>query len=211
MPADVALLRCSTDAQDLAHQRAAALRWGQANGVELEIREEPATSGCAARRPVLEQLLADARAGRVRLIWVRELSRLGRSLLGVVQVLDELHRLGVRLVSAKEGVDYSTPHGRFVAQVMASFAELERETIRERTRSGMAAARARGVRIGRPRLQWRDEELEDLRALRAQGVPWTRIHRDGLVKVFQLVDGEERAVVPSPRAMKRALAEAGAA
>lgn len=211
MPSHVALLRCSTDTQDLAHQRQAAARWAAANGVELEFREEPATSGCAKRRPVLEQLLRDARAGRVELIWVREISRLGRSMLAVVQVLDELQRIGVRLVSAKEGIDYSTAHGRFLAQVMASFAELEREVIRERVTSGMRAAKERGVHCGRPRLQWRDEEIEELRALRAAGVPWERIRSEGLVKVFRVENGEERPVVPSARAMRRALAAAGGA
>jgi DNA invertase Pin-like site-specific DNA recombinase len=64
--------------------------------------------------------------------------------------LDEFRSLGIDFISIHEGVDTSTPNGRLIVGIFASIAEFERELIRDRVRSGLAAARAKGKRIGRP-------------------------------------------------------------
>lgn len=202
----IALLRCSTNHQDLDHQRRAAETWAHFAGADLEVIEEHGISGAAARRPGLDELLARVRRGGVDAVWVLELSRLGRSQVQVLQVTQELDRLGVRLVVQALGLDTSSPAGRLVLGVMAALSEFEREAIRERVRSGMRAAKARGVQVGRPRLQWTEDDVAELRALRAAGHSFAAIRRDGLLKVFRRHGADVVAVVPSEGAMREALA-----
>jgi len=92
-----------------------------------------------------------------------------------VNALCEFDALGIQFVSLHEGVDTSTPNGRLVFGIFASIAEFERELIHERVRSGLAAARAHGKRIGRPR---RVVDATRIAALRAQGLPWREIARE---------------------------------
>jgi len=89
-----------------------------------------------------------------------------------VNALKEFHALGIEFVSIYEGADTSTPNGRLVFGMFATIAEFERELIRERVRSGIAAARAQGKRIGRPR---RDVDAAKVAELRSQGWSWAEI------------------------------------
>jgi len=98
--------------------------------------------------------------------------RFARSLRQLVNALCEFDALGIQFVSLHEGVDTSTPNGRLVFGIFASIAEFERELIRERVRSGLAAARARGKRLGRPQ---RAVDSEKIAALRALGLSWRAI------------------------------------
>ena len=84
----------------------------------------------------------------------------------LVSALCEFDSLGIHFVSLHEGVDTSTPNGRLVFGIFASIAEFERELIRGRVRSGLAAARLRGKRLGRPRLAI---DAAKATSLRAQG------------------------------------------
>ncbi len=119
-----------------------------------EILEEYTDTGyCGAResRPALDRLMADARRRRVDAVLVWRFDRFARSLRQLVNALEEFRALGIDFVSLREGVDTSTPNGRLVFGIFASIAEFERELIRDRVRSGLAAARARGTKLGRPR------------------------------------------------------------
>src|SRR4029453_8076575 len=111
-------------------------------------------SGTSTRPPGLGRLLADPHAPRIDVVAVWKLDRLGRSLVHLVQVIDELLGKGIHLVFAVERhMDSPTPQGRLLPNIFASVAEYERELIRERVRVGQARARAKGVRFGRrPRL-----------------------------------------------------------
>lgn len=100
-------------------------------------------------RPVLDALLTQMRSGD-RLI-ISSLDRLGRSTLDVIGKIELLTKRGVVLICLREGVDYSTPAGRLVLQVLASCAELERNLISARTKAALTAAKARGVKLGTPR------------------------------------------------------------
>lgn len=162
----IALVRVSTDAQSLDRQEDAARAWAASNGYSVEIVAEK-VSGCAKKRPGLEEVLARCRKASTRpdAVWVAELSRVGRSLVGVVQVLSELDSLGVRVVVAGAGIDYGGAAGRLQASIIAAFAEYERELIRERTRDGLAAARARGVKLGKRPDEWDAEAESELRRM----------------------------------------------
>jgi len=92
-----------------------------------------------------------------------------------INALAEFEALGIQFVSLHEGVDTSTPNGRLIFGIFASIAEFERELIRDRVRSGIAAARARGKRLGRPR---RQVDVSRIAALRAEGLSWRDVGRE---------------------------------
>ncbi|MGH9253499.1 MAG: recombinase family protein [Vicinamibacterales bacterium] len=131
-------------------------------------------SGAKVRRPQLDQLLAGCRKRRFDAVIVYRFDRFARSLSLLVNALGEFDALGIQFVSLHEGVDTSTPNGRLVFGIFASIAEFERELIRDRVRSGIAAARARGQRLGRPR---RDVDGAQVAALRAEGRSWRDVGR----------------------------------
>lgn len=134
------------DAQVDALRRYAASREGYA----LVEFSDHAISGRKDRRPGLDALLAACRRGEVQVVVVAALDRLARSLSHLARLGEELGALGVELVSLRESIDTRTPTGRAMFGMCATFAALEADLIRERTTQGLAAARRRGVRLGRP-------------------------------------------------------------
>lgn len=121
-------------------------------------------SGAKDRRPALDRLMADAKRRKFDGVIVYRYDRFARSLRHLVNALEEFRALGIDFVSLHEGVDTSTPNGRLVFGIFASIAEFERELIRQRVKSGLAAAKAQGVRLGRPpMLTVKPEEVRRLR------------------------------------------------
>lgn len=154
--------RVSTDDQSLALQVDALV----AAGCEQIFRDE-GVSGARKSRPALDQLLATARSGDVIVAW--RLDRLGRSLSHLIDLISALRKRGVAFVSLCEAIDTDTASGRLLFHMMGALAEFERALISERTRAGVAAARIRGSKLGRPkRLCSRD--VEAARALLTNGV-----------------------------------------
>lgn len=98
--------------------------------------------------------------------------RFARSLRQLVNAMEEFRALPIEFVSLHQGVNTSTPKGRLVFGVFASIAEFERDLIRDRVRSGIESARARGKRLGRPRLI---VDAERIVSLRNQGHSWAQI------------------------------------
>ena len=99
-------------------------------------------------RPDGRRLIVDAKAGEFGTVLVSKLDRLGRSLLVIVDAHDRLQEAGVALRSGREPIDTSNPSGRLIFQMLASFAEYERETIRERTQAGQRRAFKNGRHMG---------------------------------------------------------------
>ena len=129
-------------------------------------------SGSKEHRPALDRLLSDCRKRRVDAVVVYRYDRFARSVRQLVNALEEFRSLGIDFVSLHEGVDTSTPNGRLVFGIFASIAEFERELIRDRVRSGLAAAKARGRQLGRPRVAVDESRIAELRA---QGRGWKAI------------------------------------
>jgi DNA invertase Pin-like site-specific DNA recombinase len=98
--------------------------------------------------------------------------RFARSLRQLVNALEEFRALGIDFVSLHEGVDTSTPNGRLVFGIFASIAEFERELIRDRVRSGLAAAKAKGKKLGRPSVV---VDAPRIASLRRAGASWAEI------------------------------------
>ena len=137
--------RVSTEEQNLDLQRQAL----ETEGCEL-IHEDKA-SGTLNGRKGLREAVEGCGSGDVLVVW--KLDRLGRSLLDLVGLVEDLKARGVGLkVLTGQGatVDTTRPEGRMIFGILATLAEFERELIRERTRAGMAAAKRRGIRVGRP-------------------------------------------------------------
>ncbi len=109
-------------------------------------------SGSKEHRPALDRLLSDCRKRLVDAVVVYRYDRFARSVRQLVNALEDFRSLGIDFISLHEGVDTSTPNGRLVFGIFASIAEFERELIRDRVRSGLAAAKARGKQLGRPRV-----------------------------------------------------------
>ena len=153
--------RVSTDDQDPAAQIDAL----KAEGCDPIFVEH--ASGATMQRP--EWQACNRGLGKGDTLMVVRIDRLGRSLADLVSTLDDLAARGVRFCSLTEGIDTSTPIGRMVYQLAASFAEYERALIRERTCAGIdAAAAPAGRGIGRPPALT-NEQREFARRLRSQG------------------------------------------
>ena len=132
-------------------------------------------SGAKSSRPALDAMLADARRGKFRVLLVWRLDRLGRSLAHLVRLLEDLRAWNVELVSFSEGLDFTTATGKLMFQLLSAFGEFERECIRERVRAGLRNARAKGKRIGRPRVK---VDALKIASFRAAGHSWPRIARE---------------------------------
>lgn len=134
-------------------QRAAVeghIRGQAGNGwVALETRyDDGGFSGATTDRPAFKQLMKDIDAGEVDVVAVYRLDRLSRSLLDYSQLQAFLDKKGVAFISVTEQFETSTPMGRMVLNLLANFAQFERETIAQRTRDKMGAARRRGMWTG---------------------------------------------------------------
>jgi DNA invertase Pin-like site-specific DNA recombinase len=121
-------------------------------------------SGAKESRPALNRLMADAKQRRFDLVAVWKIDRFGRSLKHLVNALAELESLGVAFVSLKDSLDLTTASGRLLFQLVAAMAEFERSLIQERVRAGIRNARAKGRRLGRPRLKVDHGRIARLRA-----------------------------------------------
>lgn len=111
---------------------------------EADIYYETA-SGASKRRPQFDAMMKDAREGDIVVVW--KLDRLGRTVLGVLDTIKRLNEKGARFLCLTQSIDTTTPAGRFMLHALAAVAELERELGLERTRAGLARAKAEG-RLG---------------------------------------------------------------
>jgi DNA invertase Pin-like site-specific DNA recombinase len=133
--------RVSTDDQNMNLQRDAL----KAAGCKKIV--EDTASGGKVKRDGLERVREMLRKGDVLAVW--RLDRLGRSLKHLIELMAELDGEGIGFQSTTEAIDTTTPGGRLVFHIFAALAEFERNLIRERTRAGLEAARARGRKGGR--------------------------------------------------------------
>lgn len=191
-------LRTSTGKQDGAAQRdqlqraVGVLKWSA-----VEWYEDRGESGKKASRPALDKLLTEVRAGKVTHLLVYRLDRLGRSMVEVCLLIEQLSKAGVRIHSLREGIlENETPMGRAMIQLCATFAEMEHGIIAERVKSGIERARKNGTRsgraFGRPLKDIPAEVLARARRYRKSGASWREIAVALKVKVRTLRDRLEK-------------------
>ena len=131
-------------------QRAALEAEAQRRGWTLEIATDAGLTGKNMRRPALADALDRLDRGEVDVLVSAKLDRVSRSVADFARLLERANSRGWRLVLLDLGVDTSTPAGEFVANTIANSAQYEGRLIGQRTREGLAAKRAAGVRLGRP-------------------------------------------------------------
>lgn len=129
-------------------------------------------SGKTSDRPGLKKVLRTLSEGDTLVVW--KLDRLGRSMRHLVTLIEDLRGRGVNFRSLTDSIDTSTPMGRFFFHVMGALAEMERELIVERTRAGLAVARAQG-RIGGRRPKLSEDEWAQIGRLLAAGETRKRV------------------------------------
>jgi len=166
-----AYLRVSTGGQDLDQQKLAILDYARRHRTPIaDFVEMHGSAGSPAQRQQLLALIDTLQPGD-RLI-VSELSRLGRSLNQILQIVDRLIDKGVRLVAIKESIRFEGKQNlqtKAMIALFGLFAEVERDLIAERTKEGLAAAKAKGKQLGRPKgvlgkskLDGKEEEIKRL-------------------------------------------------
>ena len=138
----VGYCRVSTTDQSIDLQKSALMK----AGCDV-IFEDHGVSGTRLNRPGYQQAISALNAGDTLVVW--RLDRLARSLLDLVDMITSLHARGIAFQSLCEHIDISSAYGEFVLHVLGAVAHFERALIVERTRAGMEAAKARGVKIGR--------------------------------------------------------------
>src|SRR5438309_2429752 len=146
--------RVSTDAQSHASQLREVRAYVRRRWPKAEVMEYlDKASGARFSRSGLDALMTDVRQGRVNVLAVYKLDRLGRSLQHLAQLISEFETHRTALVATSQGIDTSdsNPAGRLQMHVLAAVAEFEKSVIVERINAGLAAARERGATLGRPR------------------------------------------------------------
>ncbi len=178
--------RVSTADQSCARQERDLTAFAARAGYEVIATFKETGSGVKADRLERRKVLALAQAHHIDAVLVTELSRWGRSTTDLLATLKELQARRVSVIALNGmAFDLSTPHGRMIATVLAGIAEFERELTQERIRSGIAAAKARGKRLGRqPGQRPKSDRLAPkVLALIAQGRSYRLIGREvGLSK-----------------------------
>jgi DNA invertase Pin-like site-specific DNA recombinase len=138
----VGYARVSTEEQKLDLQLDALQRRGC-----IQVYQDLGASGSLRARPGLDQCLGELRSGDILVVW--RLDRLGRSLQHLLEIVTDLQTRGVGLISLTENIDTTSASGRLIFSIFGALAEYERQMIQERVKAGIAAAKDRGVTMGR--------------------------------------------------------------
>ena len=156
------------------HHERRALMYAEAKGWQVrEVYRLDAVSGKSVMSlPEAQAMLADVRSGRITGLIFSKLARLARNTRELLEFADIFREHGADLISLHESIDTTTPAGRLQLHILAALAEFERARIAERVKAGLALARARGQRLGRPRLSPLPETLPDGLSVREAGALW---------------------------------------
>lgn len=169
-----AYIRVSTDQQTTELQRREILEYCERRGWNVyRIYEDFGLSGTNGNRPALKEMLKDAQTRRFDVVMCWKMDRLFRSLKDLVITLQNLADLQVEFVSLKENIDLTTSSGRLLMQIIGAMGEFEASLIKERVMAGLANARAKGKKLGRPR----HINLEQVHELRNQGMSLGQISK----------------------------------
>jgi DNA invertase Pin-like site-specific DNA recombinase len=204
--------RVSTGDQHLETQLLDLREMAKQRGYEVAHEYTDVISGAKAKRPGLDQLLADARRHRFDIVLVAAFDRVARSVRHFLEVLDELAHLGVEFISLRENIDTGGPLGRAMVVIVGAIAELEKSLIVERVRAGMRRAKLEGRRIGRAPL---DIDRVAVVADRLSGMSLSRVaqkHRISRASVCRLVNesgGLKKLIVPQPGSEQKVVPPTG--
>lgn len=144
---------------------------------ELDIVEEfidHGISGAKEKRPALDRLVKAAWTGKFQAVLVWRFDRFARSVKHLISALENFRSLNIHFISLQEQFDTSTPIGHAMFTIIGAMAQLERDITRDRVKAGLDRARARGIRLGRPKA-WVDPH--EIATLRRAGLSFPQIAR----------------------------------
>ena len=156
-------LRVSTKDQTTDNQRLELERVATAKGWQIVTTYEDQGISVAKgrdKRPAYDLMLKDAVRSKFDVVMAWDVSRLGRSLVNLVQALDDLHANGVDLYLHQQALDTTTPSGKALFQMCGVFSEFEKSMISERVKSGLSRARHNGQELGRPKLSLTSKSVQ---------------------------------------------------
>lgn len=163
----------SNHGQDVGMQTRELREYCERRGFQIvEEYLDEGISGAKDSRPELNRLMADAHRRKFDAVVCWKFDRFARSVSHLLRALETFNSLGIAFVSLSEQVDTTTPAGRMIFTVLGAVAELERSLIAERVRAGLRNARAKGKRLGRPRVA---VDAARIARLRASGASWPTI------------------------------------
>lgn len=168
-------------------------------GLEI-VREyvDHGVSGARARRPGLDQMLADAARGQFQILLVWAFDRVARSVAHFVQVLDQLAHLNIEFISCRENIDTGGPLGRAMVVIVGAIAELERNLIIERVKAGLRRARLEGRHIGRRPLELDRDAIRRDRASGRSLRELAKLHGVSRTTIERVLKGSSRGVPKTP-------------
>jgi len=151
--------------QDPENQLIRLRNFAQSHDWEIYQEYVDYASGAQSQRPALDRMLKDAKGHRFSAILVVRLDRIGRSVLNLHNLLQELNRYKIDLICSDQAeIDTTTPHGKLLFSILGAIAEFELELIRDRTKDGLKRAITQGKRLGRPPAPVKTEDIIKMRA-----------------------------------------------
>lgn len=144
--------RVSTKSQDVEMQLIELRRYCASRGFKIYKEYLDVGSGSRNDRESYNEMLKDAHKHKFQKLLTYRYDRISRSLRELIFLLETFKALNIDFISIHESVDTATPTGTLMFNIISSFAEFEREVIRERVRSGLAKAKEKGIKIGRPKV-----------------------------------------------------------
>ena len=186
-------VRVSTNEQTTENQVRELTEWADRAGHEVvRIYDDNGISGAKGReyRKEFDKLLKGAVRREFDLVAAWSVDRLGRSMGDLIEFLEDLHGAGVDLYLHQQALDTTTPSGKAMFQMMGVFAEFERSMISERVKAGLARTKAKGTKLGRPKVS--AEREAQILELRSQGMGMIKIGRElgvGTSTVQRVVSG----------------------
>jgi DNA invertase Pin-like site-specific DNA recombinase len=183
--------RVSTREQKVDMQITDLKQYAEARKLKVVREYIDYASGAKSDRANYKKLFDDVRKRKTDVVLVWKFDRFARSTKELINALEEFNNLGVDFISYKEKIDTSTPAGRILFTMISAFAEFERAIIRERVIAGMEKAKAKGTRIGRPKIA--PFTIEKVLEMRGRGISYKeiikklKISKSAYYKILQAV------------------------
>jgi len=157
-------MRVSTKQQKIDSQRDALLDYAKNGGYEVTYEYvDIGISGAIKNRPELRQLTKDAHRHKFDVVIVWKFDRFARSVVHLLEALEEFNHLGIGFISLTDGIDTKSPAGKALFSIIGVLSELEHDLIKDRVKAGMQSAKERGVKLGRPEIEsGKKKEIERL-------------------------------------------------
>lgn len=158
-----ARISTNIEKQDLDTQLLPLKEYCKQRGWEISEIYTDELSGSKESRPNLDRLMKDAHRRKFGCVLVFRFDRFSRSTKQLINSLETFRTLGINFVSYQEAVDTSTPAGQMMFTMISAFAQFERSIIQERVRAGLAKAKSKGKKLGRPQLNVDESKIKELR------------------------------------------------